>query len=285
MAKQIEASVIRVRGAVTASVRDWLAVERPLEIRARAAGLVRVISTTMRTPGEDRALAAGFLFGERVITDGRQIRTLETVDDDTVRIELAPEAEAALETARRPFVTSGACGVCGRADLSALLAVPDGLRRSGAPRVSAQVIHALPAALRAAQDAFERTGGLHAAGLFTPDGTALAVQEDVGRHNAVDKLVGAFLLEARLPPPDSVLVVSGRASFELVQKAAVAGIAVMVAVGAPSSLAVDIARGAGMTLLGFVRNGGFNVYCGIERVEGIHPEEMHPAEVSPGRYA
>jgi FdhD protein len=285
MAKQIEASVIRVRGAVTTSLRDWLAVERPLEIRARAAGLVRVISTTMRTPGEDRALAAGFLFGERVIADGQQIRTLETVDDDTVMVELAPEAEAALETARRPFVTSGACGVCGRADLSALLAVPAGLRRSGAPQVSAQVIHALPAALRAAQDAFERTGGLHAAGLFTPDGTALAVQEDVGRHNAVDKLVGAFLLEGRLPPPESVLVVSGRASFELVQKAAVAGIAVMVAVGAPSSLAVDIARGAGMTLLGFVRNGGFNVYCGIERIEEIHPEEIPPAEVSHGRYA
>lgn len=284
MAKQIEASVIRVRGAVTTSVRDWLAVERPLEIRARAAGLVRVISTTMRTPGEDRALAAGFLFGERVITDGRQIRTLETLDDDTVMVELAPEAEAALETARRPFVTSGACGVCGRTDLSALLAVPAGLRRSGAPRVSAQVIHALPSALRAAQDAFERTGGLHAAGLFTSDGAALAVQEDVGRHNAVDKLVGTFLLEGRLPPPESVLVVSGRASFELVQKAAVAGIAVMVAVGAPSSLAVEIARAAGMTLLGFVRNGGFNVYCDAERVEGIHAEGIHSAEVSHGRY-
>jgi FdhD protein len=284
MPKQLEASVVRVRGGVTTSVQDWLAVERPLEIRARAAGLVRVISTTMRTPGEDRALAAGFLFSERVITDGRQLRALETVDDDTVMVELAPEAEAALETARRPFVTSGACGVCGRTDLSALLAVPAGLRRSGAPRISAQVIHTLPSALRAAQAAFETTGGLHASGLFTPDGTALAVQEDVGRHNAVDKLVGCFLLEGRLPPPDSVLVVSGRASFELVQKAAVAGIAVLVAVGAPSSLAVEVARDAGMTLLGFVRNGGFNVYCGVQRVEGIHPEEIPSAEVSHGRY-
>jgi FdhD protein len=273
MAKELEASVVRVRGGVTTSVQDWLAVERPLEIRARAAGIVRVISTTMRTPGEDRALAAGFLFGERVITDGRQIHSLETVDEDTVMVELSPEAEAALETARRPFVTSGACGVCGRTDLSALLAVPADVPRSSDLCLTADVVHALPAALRAAQAAFARTGGLHAAGLFRPDGTPLDVHEDVGRHNAVDKLIGTRILEGRLPDPDSVLVVSGRASFELVQKAAVAGIAVMLAVGAPSSLAVEIARSAGMTLLGFVRNGGFNVYCGANRVEGIHTRQ------------
>src|ERR1022692_3137389 len=130
MAKELEASVVRLRGLLTTSVQGWLAVERPLEIRARAAGIVRVISTTMRTPGEDRALAAGFLFGERVITDGRQIHSLATVDEDTVMVELSPEAEAALETARRPFVTSGACGVCGRTDLSALLAVPADVPRS-----------------------------------------------------------------------------------------------------------------------------------------------------------
>lgn len=273
MSKELEASVIRVRGGVMSMVQDWLAVERPLEIRARAGDLVRVISTTMRTPGEDRALAAGFLFGERVITDGRQIRALETVDDDAVMVELDPEGEAALETARRPFVTSGACGVCGRTDLTALLAVPAGLRQANRPRLSFQVVHALPSALRGAQATFARTGGLHAAGLFAPDGTVLSVHEDVGRHNAVDKLVGTLILGARLPGPDSVLVVSGRASFELVQKAAVAGIAVMAAVGAPSSLAVEIARAAGMTLLGFVRDGGFNIYCGAERVEGIHQEE------------
>jgi FdhD protein len=273
MTKELEASVVRVRGGVATSVRDWLAVERPLEIQARAAGLVRVISTTMRTPGEDRALAAGFLFGERVVTDGGQILSLETVDEDTVVVELAAEAEAALETARRPFVTSGACGVCGRTDLSALLAVPADVRRSTTVRVSVDVIHALPAALRAAQATFARTGGLHAAGLFRPDGTPIDVHEDVGRHNAVDKLIGARIVEGGLPEPDSVLVVSGRASFELVQKAAVAGIAVMLAVGAPSSLAVEIARSAGMTLLGFVRNGGFNVYCGVERVDGVGTEE------------
>jgi FdhD protein len=266
MPKELETSVIRVRGAVAATTRDWLAVERPLEIRARSGGAVRVISTTMRTPGEDRELAAGFLFAERVIADGSQIRALETVDEDTVVVELARQAEAALQTACRPFVTSGACGVCGRTDLSALLAVPAGARSEGTPRLEISMVHALPAALRAAQATFARTGGLHGAGLFTPAGATLAVAEDVGRHNAVDKLIGSFILRQRLPDPDSVLVVSGRASFELVQKAAVAGIAVMLAVGAPSSLAVEIARDAGMTLLGFVRDGGFNIYCGAERI-------------------
>ncbi len=277
MPKELETSVVRVRGAAAAPARDWLAVERPLEIRARSGGAVRVVSTTMRTPGEDRELAAGFLFAERVITDGRQIRALDTVDEDAVVVELEPVANAALETARRPFVTSGACGICGRTDLTALLAVPDGARSEGSPRLEIEVVHRLPAALRAAQTTFARTGGLHGAGLFTPAGATLAVAEDVGRHNAVDKLIGSFILRQRLPDPDSVLVVSGRASFELVQKAAVAGIAVMVAVGAPSSLAVEIARGAGMTLLGFVRDGGFNIYCGAERVATGRPGPIDAA--------
>jgi FdhD protein len=268
MTKELEASVVRVRGGVATSVRDWLAVERPLEIRARAAGLVRVISTTMRTPGQDRALAAGFLFGERVVTDGRQILSLETVDEDTVVVELAPEAEAALETARRPFVTSGACGVCGRTDLSALLAVPADVRRSTILRLSVDVIHALPAALRAAQATFARTGGLHAAGLFRPDGTPLDVHEDVGRHNAVDKLIGTRVLEGGLPEPDSVLVVSGRASFELVQKAAVAGAPILIGVGAPSSLAIELAEDRGLTLCGFARRGRVNVYTHPRRIAG-----------------
>ncbi len=279
MSKELKAAVLQVRGAATRSVQDWLAVERPLEIRARAGGAVRVVSTTMRTPGEDRALAAGFLFGERVIHDPRQILALETIDDDAVMVELAPEAEAALEATRRPFITSGACGVCGRTNLDALLAVPAADRQPRLPTIRPSTVVALPSALRGAQATFERTGGLHAAGLFTAGGTLRAVHEDVGRHNAVDKLVGALILEGQLPGPDSVLVVSGRASFELVQKAAVAGIPVMVAVGAPSSLAVEIARGAGMTLLGFVRDGGFNVYCGAERVEGITDKKEELADV------
>jgi FdhD protein len=269
MSKELETSVVRVRGAVATEEHDWLAVERPLRILARVGDVVRPVSTTMRTPGDDRALAVGFLFGERVLAREEELTGLlgvEIVDDDTVLVDLAPEAAAALEAARRPFVTTGACGVCGRADVDALTA---GLgRKEEDTTIATGVVHALPSALRAAQDTFARTGGLHAAGLFTTEGAALDVREDVGRHNAVDKLVGAALLERRPPGRSDVLVVSGRASFELVQKAAVAGIAIMVAVGAPSSLAVEIAAAAGMTLIGFARDDRFNVYCGTERVLG-----------------
>jgi FdhD protein len=271
MSKEQEISVVRVRGPQTAATQDWVAVERPLEIRARSGEVVRVISTTMRTPGEDRALAAGFLFAERVIADVRQLRALEQTDEDVVTVELDADGEVALEATKRSFVTSGACGVCGRTSLDDLLCLPARSNERGAP-IAAEVIHGLPAALRTAQATFARTGGLHAAGLFTRAGKPRAVHEDVGRHNAVDKLVGSFVLDGQLPGEDSVLVVSGRASFELVQKAGVAGIPVMVAVGAPSSLAVDMARGAGMTLLGFVRDGGFNVYCGAERILGMQSE-------------
>jgi FdhD protein len=165
-------------------------------------------------------------------------------------------------------VTSAACGVCGRENLDGLAtaACPPGLDQ---PRVSAAVIQRLPAALREAQPAFNRTGGLHAAGLFSSDGRTRAVHEDVGRHNAVDKLVGTLLLAGGLPASDAVLMVSGRASFELCQKAEAAGIPVLAAVGAPSSAAVERARAAGMTLLGFVRDGGFNVYCGQQRIVGL----------------
>jgi FdhD protein len=267
MTKELETSVVRVRGAVATTERDWLAVERPLRIVARVGEVVQPVSTTMRTPGDDRALAVGFLFGERVLArddDDLGLRGVEIVDEDTVLVELAPAAAAALEATRRPFVTTGACGVCGRADLDALTAGV-GEARGGAT-IAARVVHALPSALRAAQATFARTGGLHAAGFFTRAGDAVDVREDVGRHNAVDKLVGAALLEGRPPAPTDVLVVSGRASFELVQKAAVVGVAIMVAVGAPSSLAVEIAAAAGMTLIGFARDDRFNVYCGAERV-------------------
>lgn len=264
--------IVRVRGSDTLTVEDWLAIERPLEIRARTGAASRVISTTMRTPGEDLALVAGFLFAEHVIKDAADILSLESVDDDAVVVELGNEAEAQLDATKRQFVTSGACGVCGRTSLDALLDGQDHrpVSDGGAPKtIAATVIHGLPAALRRAQATFAQTGGLHAAGLFGFDGERRAVHEDVGRHNAVDKLVGTLLLRGQLPAADSVLIVSGRASFELVQKASVAGIPVLIAVGAPSSLAVEIARAADMTLLGFVRDGGFNVYTGAARVCGI----------------
>ena len=282
MATELQTTVFRIRGAAATTTEDWLAVERPLEIRARTAdGHQRVVSTTMRTPGEDRALVAGFLVSERVIKHSREIRLVESLDDDTVLIELGPEAETALAATQRPFLTTGACGVCGRTSLDALLEVGESVPTGQAPRISANIVHRLPSALRTAQAAFARTGGLHAAGLFTMDGRPQAVHEDVGRHNAVDKLVGTLLLAGQLPACDGVLVVSGRASFELVQKAAIAEIPVMVAVGAPSSLAVQIARQAGMTLLGFVRDDGFNAYCGADRLSGIDAASV--AEVAGSR--
>jgi len=262
--------VIRVRGKEVAAVEDWLAVERALEIRVRTAGVVRVISTTMRTPGDDRALVAGFLVAEGVVKKRSELVLLEAVEDDAVLAELGVDAGAALAATQRQFVTTGACGVCGRASMDSLATGAGGFPDARPPApVHAALIHQLPAALRRAQATFAQTGGLHAAGLFDLDGTPRAVHEDVGRHNAVDKLVGALFLAGRLPARDSILVVSGRASFELVQKASVAGFSMMVAVGAPSSLAVQIARAAEMTLLGFVRDGGFNVYTGAERVAGL----------------
>jgi len=270
------AQVVRVRGQEANTASDWLAIERPLEIRARAGGGTRVVSTTMRTPGQDRALVAGFLFAEGVIANAGDLLALETVSEDAVVVELPAAALAALEATRRPFVTTGACGVCGRASMEGLQGPrdlgPTGAAESGPCggfTVSATVIHGLPAALREAQATFDRTGGLHAAGLFTAGGALRAVHEDVGRHNAVDKLVGTLLLADGLPAVDAVLMVSGRASFELVQKAAAAGIPVMVAVGAPSSLAVEIAEAAGLTLVGFAREQRFNVYAGPHRVSGI----------------
>jgi FdhD protein len=264
----VTATVVRVRGGTVATMDDALAVERPLQIQARVGGALRAVSTTMRTPGDDRALAVGFLYAERVIRDVRQLRALESIAEDTVVVELDDAATAALDDAQRPFLTTGACGVCGRSTLDALMDVPTVLDGAGA-LISREVVQTLPAALRGAQATFARTGGLHAAGLFAGDGALLAIAEDVGRHNAVDKLVGARLLAGRLGEPERILVVSGRASFELAQKAAVAGFAVMIAVGAPSSLAVEVARRAGMTLVGFARADGFNVYAGAQRIEGI----------------
>jgi FdhD protein len=270
MEQALETSVVRVRGDVVTAARDRVAIERPLQIRARVGADERVLSTTMRTPGDDVALAVGFLHAEGVLAGAGALRGAEQIDGDCVRVELAPSAADALAASTRAFVTSGACGVCGRENL-------DGLAGGGPTRdvpagdacVTAAVIHRLPGALRAAQATFERTGGLHAAGLFALDGELLAVHEDVGRHNAVDKLCGRLLLAGRLPAPPSVLMLSGRASFELVQKAEAAGIPIVAAVGAPSSLAVERAAAAGMTLLGFVRDGGFNVYCGAARIAGL----------------
>lgn len=253
---------------------DVLATEEPLELRVVLAGKSRTIAITMRTPGSDFELAAGFLYGEGVITRADQIVTLSYCKDsdlppeqlyNIVIVELDPTSQPDLRPLDRHFYTSSACGVCGKASLDAIAL--RGIEPVVSTRVVASsVIAGLPDGLRAAQGLFESTGGLHAAGLFDHDGELVAVREDVGRHNAVDKLVGWALLERRLPLDDHIVMVSGRSSFEILQKCLVARVPIVCSVSAPSSLAVDVAREFGMTLVGFLRGSQFNVYAGAPRI-------------------
>jgi FdhD protein len=266
------AKVVAFNDGVRSERTDTLAAEEPLEIRAGGPGQeAGAVAVTMRTPGGDFELAAGFLFTEGLI-DARDVRRVAYCDDvedeeqryNVVTVSLTRPFDTSL--LRRNFYATSSCGVCGKAALDDIEVrcepVAQGLR------VPLDVVLGLPGRLRSAQSVFERTGGLHAAGLFTPEGEPVGVREDVGRHNAVDKVIGEQLLAGRLPASDRILQVSGRLSFEIVQKAAVAGIPLVSAVSAPSSLAVDAARRFGMTLVGFVRDGRCNVYTGAERVVG-----------------
>jgi FdhD protein len=237
------------------SEADELAVEEPLEIRVNG----RPIAVTMRTPGHDEELAIGFLFSEGVAVVDAQ----PTVDLAANTIEVTVE-DFDLERLQRNFYTSSSCGVCGKGALEAVaVAAP---RVESDLTVPAELVARLPDLLRAAQPTFAATGGLHATGLFAPSGELLCVREDVGRHNAMDKVIGSAHREGLLPLGQALLCVSGRLSFELVQKAAVAGCPIMVAVGAPSSLAVDLAQDRGLTLCGFVRGGRLNVYSEPRRI-------------------
>ncbi len=257
---------------------DSVAVEEPLEIRlgfttpdGRA---VRSISITMRTPGNDRELAAGFLFGESIIHERADIAAIETCGSpapdsgnyNVIRVELRESVAVDLGRLERHFYTTSSCGVCGKTSMDALRVVGIEALADGTDVVSERVLVSMPDKLRAAQQTFDETGGLHAAGAFDRDGEIVAVMEDVGRHNAVDKVVGRLLLDDRLPASELGLLVSGRASFELVQKTLVAGIPLIAAVSAPSSMAVDLAREFNMTLVGFLRDRSFNVYAGAERL-------------------
>ena len=236
--------------------QDLLAVEEPLQIRVNG----RDLSITMRTPGHDGELALGFLFTEGILKTRADLLTVEC-DENTVTLTLADGVDAGVA---RNFYTTSSCGVCGKASIESLHAA--GCAMLPHAGIAREIIHGLPDKLRAAQSAFEHTGGLHGAALFDTSGNLETVREDVGRHNAVDKLIGAAFLENRLPLGSSILMLSGRASFELVQKAVMAGIPVVAAVGAPSSLAVQTAARFGMTLLGFVRQGRFNIYSGLGRL-------------------
>jgi FdhD protein len=241
---------------------DLLAVEEPLEIRAGGEPL----AVTMRTPGDDIDLAAGFLAAEGVVTGPGGVAEIKMCDENVADVTLADGAALPAGRLRRNFVTTSACGVCGKDSIAAVRVRASYDVSADKVRISAARLASLPGRLAEAQRVFARTGGLHAAGLFQPDGTLLALREDVGRHNAVDKIVGWALRGDRLPLAGCVLLVSGRASFELVQKALVAGIPVLAAVSAPSSLAAELAAESGMTLVGFLRGTSMNVYTGPERV-------------------
>jgi FdhD protein len=250
--------------------RDLLAVEEPLEIRVQwsegTERRVATVSVTMRTPGNDLELAAGFLFTEGIVRAREQIVSIRSCRAGSVRVVLAPEVTIDLARLERHSFTSSSCGMCGKMSASALRTTSCYPLRPAEPVVAEALLRSLPERLRRAQPAFDATGGLHASALFDLDGRLTMLREDVGRHNALDKVVGAELLAGHLPADERILIVSGRVSFELVQKALMAGIPIVAAIGAPSSLAVDLARAAGLTLLGFLRPDRFNVYSGGERL-------------------
>lgn len=254
---------------------DALAVEEPLEIRLGfndgGKQTHKAVSITMRTPGNDFELAAGFLFTEGIFESASQIVSIKHCgkfpnNQNTVRIDLTADAEIDLKKLERNFYMTSSCGVCGKSSLEALAVRAEPIERKDFPLISAEIIHGLPEKLLRKQTIFGETGGLHAAALFDAAGNLLDLREDVGRHNALDKLIGARFLAKKLPLPDKILFLSGRGSFELMQKAAAAGIPVVAAVGAPSSLAVEAAREFGITLLGFVRDDRFNIYTGEKRI-------------------
>lgn len=265
-----------VRADRSTEREDEAAAEEPLEIRVvPGSGTDQApyrIAVTLRTPGSDFELAAGFLVSEGLLHSPDEVTRISYCTDpgelqqhNIVQVGLAAGVPFDRERFRRNFYTTSSCGVCGKAAL-------DQVRASiprppvGQFRLASSVLGSLPGRIASAQRIFDRTGGLHAAALFRPDGQLVLLREDVGRHNAVDKLVGSRFLARALPESHSVLLVSGRAGFELVQKAAVAGIPFLAAIGAPSTLAISLAREQGMTLVGFLREGRFNIYCGRERV-------------------
>ncbi|BDI32631.1 sulfurtransferase FdhD [Capsulimonas corticalis] len=259
-------SICSVRGAGSQQAQDLIAVEEPLEIQLSSDRTApQTVSITMRTPGNDAELAAGFLWSEGAITDTGQILAIQA-EDNIVRVVTEPEVLAGLHRLSRNFYTTSSCGVCGKTSLDAIRQQARFPIAPEVPIVDRSILTTISDTVRQAQDAFNQTGGLHGAALLDIGGRLLDLREDVGRHNAVDKLIGAQILTGQLPLSGAILFLSGRASFELLQKARMAGIPIVAAVGAPSSLAVEMARDAGVTLIGFLRGDRFNIYTGAARV-------------------
>jgi FdhD protein len=287
------AKIFRVKSGEIAALQDAVAVEEPLEIQLVYGAIdnrkVKSISITMRTPGNDNELAAGFLMTEGVVRDSTHITSIGTpstarnalrngagagrvaLPAGMIRVELSPEVEVSMSTLERNFYTTSSCGVCGKASLMALRTLCPLPQRDNFTMRS-DILSTLPQQLQPVQAAFKETGGLHAASLFTADGELHTVREDVGRHNAVDKLLGEAFLQDAVPLRNHLLLLSGRASFELVQKAVMGGIPMVAAVGAPSSLAIEVAREFSITLVGFLRPESFNIYSAPKRVLGLNGE-------------
>lgn len=269
-----QTTIIRVKGNTQSEETDFLATEEPLEIRLmygrKDARRQQSISVTMRTPGHDADLAAGFLFTEGIIQsddDIQSIRHCSGLNDNVIRVELEEDVPVNITSLERNFYTTSSCGICGKASIDAVRTIcPIQTKDITETNFPANTLLSLPDTLRNAQQAFQNTGGIHGCALFNTNGKLILSREDVGRHNAVDKLVGAALQSNLFPLHHYLLLLSGRASFELVQKAAMAGIRIVAAVGAPSSLAVSMATEIGITLIGFLRNGGFNIYSHPTRI-------------------
>jgi FdhD protein len=273
-------SILRIGAGTPETQTDLVATEEPLEIQLaytrRGVEVRKTIAITMRTPGNDQDLAAGFLFTEGIVREPSDIASINSPADrpHTTTVTLRPDVAVDVRPLERNNYTTSSCGVCGKASLDAVRTATRHPLPEPEPVLDPAIIHRLPGALRAAQSGFDQTGGLHAAALFTATGKLIAVREDIGRHNAVDKLIGSQLLgDARdvLPLSKHIVFVSSRASFELVQKVIMAGCPVLAAVGAPSSLAIELARESGATLLGFVRENRFNVYAGATRLRALSP--------------
>ena len=277
LAASKEMEILKVKGLESSPMLDRLAVEEPLEIRLgiQKEGFFyqKSVSVTMRTPGHDEELALGFLFTEGILSHMGQVKGVEhpkvrrkQARGNIVTIKLAPGLEFDFKRLERHFYTTSSCGVCGKASIDAVEVQCQFDLTEDKPQVAAKLIHELPQKLLKEQSVFDRTGGLHAAALFDASGNLLTVREDVGRHNALDKLLGCYFQKDQIPLRDKLVLVSGRAGFELVQKTIVAGGAILAAVGAPTSLAVELAQENGLTLIGFLRNGQFNIYSNPERI-------------------
>jgi FdhD protein len=264
------ANIRKVSSNGIVETEDHLATEEPLEIQLEFGSpgkrLQKNISVTMRTPGYDEGLAAGFLFTEGIISNSDEILSITVNGINRVLVSLSEGTRINLARTERNFYTTSSCGVCGKTSIDAIKTVS--LYDQQATRISVQpeLLHSMYDQLMGRQQVFEQTGGMHAAALYDLNGCFLTLREDVGRHNALDKLIGYCFLNNQLPLSEKILLLSGRASFELLQKASMAGIQLVAAVGAPSSLAVELAKACGITLLGFLRNERFNIYSGAERI-------------------